>query len=102
MNDLPAAILAIAGITCISVTAGFAVISLREGEKRAVRVSLIGCILLGVLFVFIVVLFAMLLAISLLRASRFQKQRLQIGKKSEPTEYVDAWSRYRLKDEDID
>jgi hypothetical protein len=78
--------------------AGEAVGGYNEKEKEKKRFRF----LLGVLFVFIVALFAMLLVISLLRASRFQKQRLQIGKKSEPTDYVDAWSQYRLDEEDID
>lgn len=45
------------------------------------------------------VLFSLLLLISLHRASRSYKRRLHLGERGERTEYIDAWSRYRLKDD---
>lgn len=58
--------------------------------------------LLAVNLVFIIVIFTFFLILSLIRFSRFQRQRLQIGKKAEPTAYVDAWSQYRLDEKDIE
>jgi hypothetical protein len=54
--------------------------------------------LIGVLSV----LFLAVLLVSMARGWRSYRKRAGIGQKAEPTEYIDAWSRYRLKDEDIE
>jgi hypothetical protein len=62
-------------------------------QRERLKLALFICIS------FLTALFFMVLIISVIRMGRLQRRRLQIGKKSEPTEYVDAWSRYRLKNE---
>ncbi len=66
----------------------------KEKDKKRLK------FLLVVNLVFIITAFTIFLIISLLRYSRFQRQRLQIGKKAEPTKYIDAWSHYRLDEKD--
>lgn len=46
-------------------------------------------------------LFFSLLLITLLRSGRYFRKHSGIGRKGEPTDLADAWSNYRLKDEDI-
>ena len=58
-------------------------------------------IALLVLAVALFVLFWFMLILALVRMGRFHRRRM-LGKKSEPTEYVDAWSQYRLNDEAVD
>ena len=53
---------------------------------------------LAVLAVGIAAIFLSMLLLALLRASRRYRKRL-LGTKAGPTEYVDAWSQYRLKDD---
>jgi hypothetical protein len=48
------------------------------------------------------VLFLVVMLVSVARLWRSYRKRTGIGQKAEPTEYIDAWSRYRLKDEDIE
>lgn len=68
----------------------------QETDKKRLK------FLLVVNLVFIITAFTIFLIISVIRFSRFQRQRLQIGKKAEPTEYIDAWSRYRLDEKDME
>ncbi len=68
----------------------------KETDKKRLK------FLLVVNLIFIITAFTIFLIISLIRFSRFQRQRLQIGKKAEPTEYIDAWSRYRLDEKDME
>ena len=65
----------------------------QETERKRFRLGL------AVLFVAVASLFVMLLLISLIRLSRFNRKRLGLGKRSPRTEYIDAWSQYRLKDD---
>ena len=53
---------------------------------------------LAVLAVGTSAIFLSMLLLALLRASRRYRRRL-LGKKAEPTEYVDAWGQYRLKED---
>ena len=63
-----------------------------ETEKRKLRLMItVGIVVLGGFFIAV-------LLISLLRMGRFYRQRTLRGKKRPPTDYVDAWSQYRLKD----
>ncbi|KPK75851.1 MAG: hypothetical protein AMJ79_09380 [Phycisphaerae bacterium SM23_30] len=63
-----------------------------ETEKRKLRLMItVGIVVLGGFFIAVVL-------ISLLRMGRFYRQRALAGKKRPPTDYVDAWSQYRLKD----
>ena len=64
-----------------------------ETERKRFKLGL------AVLFVAVASLFVMLLLISLIRLSRFQRRRLGLGKRLPRTEYIDAWSQYRLKDD---
>ena len=65
----------------------------QETERKRFKLGL------AVLFVAVASLFVMLLLISLIRLSRFNRRRLGLGKRSPRTEYIDAWSQYRLKDD---
>ena len=49
----------------------------------------------------IVTFFLAILLLTILRQGRFFRQRLGLGRKSKPTKYIDAWSKYRL-DNDSD
>lgn len=44
-------------------------------------------------------LFAFVVLISLARMTRARRRVLRLGQKNAPTEYVDAWSQYRLDDD---
>jgi hypothetical protein len=44
--------------------------------------------------------FLFILVLTLLRMGRRQRRQAKIGEKAEKTEYIDAWSHYRLKDDD--
>lgn len=62
-------------------------------EHRGVLLAWALAMVLGGLFV---VMFLMAVA----RSGRFFRRRHRIGVKEKPTEYIDAWSQYRLKDQD--
>ncbi len=49
----------------------------------------------------VLALFLPILLITLLRSGRYFRRHSGIGRKGEPTDLADAWSNYRLKDEDI-
>ena len=63
-----------------------------DRQKRQYRLALI------VMAAGLAVLFGFLLLITLVRVTRYQRQRLKIGRKDQATEYFDAWSHYRLKE----
>ena len=68
-----------------------------EPKKKRYKLALL------VLIIGLVVFFVFILVLALLRMVRFQRRRLRMGQKDEPTEYFDAWSHYRLeKDDDGD
>jgi len=48
----------------------------------------------------IIILFLAVLLITIIRIGRYRRRRLKLGQKGVPTEYVDAWSRYRIKEEE--
>jgi len=56
----------------------------------------------AVLVVIVAVFFLVVILVTVTRLWRSYRKRAGIGQKAEPTEYIDAWSRYRLKDEDIE
>ena len=61
----------------------------------------------GVLFVWALAvvlggLFVVLLTVAMARSGRVFRRRHRIGVKEKPTEHIDAWSQYRLKDSDWD
>ena len=62
-----------------------------EVRDRGVLFAWALAVVLGGLFV---VMFLMAVA----RSGRFFRRRHRIGVKEKPTEYIDAWSQYRLKD----
>ena len=66
-----------------------------EGEIRRKRFSIAltaAAVILGGVFLFVILL-------SLTRFNRAIRRLLGIGKKEKPTEYIDAWSQYRLDEE---
>jgi hypothetical protein len=65
-----------------------------EQEKKELRLMLVTSIIILSLF------FLGVLLISLLRIGRRYRRRVQLGKPDGPTEYVDAWSQYRLKEDE--
>ena len=65
----------------------------RVARQKAFKLALL--VLLGI----VITLFSALLMLSLLRILRFQRRKSTLGAKAERTEYIDAWSRYRLKDD---
>ena len=65
----------------------------QQQEKDRMKLGLV------ILFFGIAGLFIMLLLITVIRISRLRKKRLGIGKREKRTEYIDAWSQYRLKDD---
>ena len=65
-----------------------------ELERKKLKV------ILSISIVAIVLLFLGVLLLTILRQGRFYRQRVKLGKKNEPTEYVDAWSQYRLDEDD--
>ena len=66
-----------------------------ELERKRFRMTVAAAsVILGGLFLFVVL-------ISLVRMSRARRRLLRLGQKNAPTEYIDAWSNYRL-DEDSD
>jgi len=67
-----------------------------ENEEQKIRRYQLYLVLAGVLIAFLFITF---LLIYVVRLSRFIRQRYKVGEKSAPTEYVDAWSQYRLEEE---
>ena len=65
-----------------------------EAEHEAFRLAVI------VTIVVVVTLFAAILLLTIGRISQRCRHLMRLGKKAAPTEYVDAWSRYRLADDD--
>lgn len=66
----------------------------REMKHRQYKLTLL------VIIVGIIGLFMVILSITIIRIGRYRHRRLGLGRKSPPTEYIDAWSRYRLKDDE--
>jgi len=66
----------------------------RELKHRQYKLTLL------VIIVGIISLFMVILLITIIRIGRYRHRRLGLGRKSPPTEYIDAWSRYRLKDDE--
>ncbi len=64
-------------------------------HKKAGKIWL----MLVVMTAFIMFVFCLFLLITFIRLSRHYKKCLQIGIKHKPTEYIDAWSNYRLPDD---
>jgi len=52
--------------------------------------------------IIITILFLGLALVTIIRMGRHYRQRVAGDKKPEPTEYVDAWSQYRLPEDDND
>ena len=67
-----------------------------EAKKGRYKLALL-VMLLG-----IAGLFLMFFLITLLRMSRFHRRRLGLGAKREKTQYIDAWSKYRIKKDLLD
>ena len=65
-------------------------------QKRELR------LMLTLAITVISALFFVVLIISIVRMGRHLRRRLKLHKKNYPTEYVDAWSQYRLKESDQD
>ena len=68
------------------------------GNKKANQMWLT----LMAMTVFLVFIFLVFLFITFIRLGRHYRKHLQIGGKNEPTEYVDAWSQYRLPEDYAD
>ena len=66
----------------------------RELKHRQYKLTLL-IIIVGVISLFMVILL-----ITIIRIGRFRHRRLGLGRKSPPTEYIDAWSHYRLEDDE--
>ncbi|MCK5271320.1 MAG: hypothetical protein KAJ52_02040 [Sedimentisphaerales bacterium] len=66
----------------------------RELKHRQYKLTLL------VIIVGVISLFMVILLITIIRIGRFRHRRLGLGRKSPPTEYIDAWSRYRLEDDE--
>jgi len=66
----------------------------REMKHRQYKLTLL------VIIVGIIGLFTVILLITIIRIGRYRHRQLGLGRKSPPTEYIDAWSRYRLKDDE--
>ena len=49
--------------------------------------------------VIVTILFTGIILVTILRMGRHYRKRVTGDKKPEPTEYVDAWSQYRLEDD---
>lgn len=49
--------------------------------------------------IILVALFVLVFILFIFRMARVVKWRHQLGKKKGPTEYIDAWSQYRLPDD---
>jgi len=47
----------------------------------------------------LVVFFLVVVLITIVRIGRYWRRSLGLGKRSAPTKYVDAWSQYRLKED---
>lgn len=65
-----------------------------EQEKKELRLMLMTSLIVLSLF------FLGVLMITFLRIGRRYKRRIKLGQPDKPTEYVDAWSQYRLKEDD--
>ena len=65
-------------------------------DRRRYRFMLLTIILLMAGF------FIAVLLISIVRIGRYRRLRVGLGQKSPPTEYIDAWSQHRLKDDQED
>ncbi len=66
----------------------------RELKHRQYKLTLL------VIIVGVISLFMVILLITIIRIGRFRRRRLGLGRKSPPTEYIDAWSHYRLEDDE--
>jgi hypothetical protein len=64
-----------------------------QQEKKKLNVMLWASVIILTIFFFGLVL------ITFIRMGRHYRKRVTGDKKTEPTEYVDAWSQYRLKDD---
>ena len=49
--------------------------------------------------VIVTILFTGIILVTIIRMGRHYRKRVTEDKKAEPTEYVDAWSQYRLKED---
>ena len=65
----------------------------QQMKAKAFRLAVI------VTIVFVISLFVVILLLAIVRINRFRRKRTHLGEKGEPTEYVDAWSQYRLKED---
>jgi len=52
--------------------------------------------------IIVTILFAGIILVTIIRMGRHYRKRVTGDKKPEPTEYVDAWSQYRLPEDDND
>lgn len=66
----------------------------RELKNRQYKLTLL------VIIVGVISLFMVILLITIIRIGRFRHRRLGLGQKSPPTECIDAWSHYRLEDDE--
>ena len=62
-------------------------------QQRQFRLAVV------VTIVFVILLFLTILLLSLGRMGRSLRDRMRLGRKSPPTECVDAWSQHRLDDD---
>ena len=66
----------------------------REMKHRQYKLTLL------VIIVGIIGLFTVILLITIIRIGRYRHRQLGLGRKSPPTEYIDAWSHYRLENDE--
>jgi len=66
---------------------------LQQDKKKLKLMIITGSLILGGFFLAVIL-------ISALRFGRRYRRRIQPGQHDKPTEYVDAWSQYRLKEDD--
>jgi len=62
-------------------------------KAKALRLALI------VMIVVVITLFVVILLLTIVRIGRLRRRRTHFGEKAKPTEYIDAWSQYRLEDD---
>lgn len=65
----------------------------RQIEQKKARVILLCTIAV------VISLFLAILLITIVRIGRYNRRLNRLGKKAEPTEYIDAWSKYRLEED---
>ena len=67
-----------------------------DPEQKQFKLALL------VTIVVVIVFFVAILLLAIVRIARHRHNRLRLGQKNPPTEYIDAWSQHKIDEDDLD